>query len=281
VKPFWPLVVAIAGTNYHPQLTPYLPAGARAVEFGSALGDSGYAKLKAALPWKQGPVRADYYFDAWDGQRFLLKQGQGSLKVRIKLKAGHPHWQISRYVSRDRLAVDALGVKIHVTETWEGRIKARMAILAAADAFFDRLAAGGPPLREAADRVDATYRDLRAHAALPGLNVLDGYLKGKTYKFYPTRFSPAKSRLTATLPGFAGPPVKLMLDTAPEADANGKTVILHELEAEADAPLTEAQALEAAKAIGKLMEQAGLTPKDVERPEVEGWRFVEAKLKGI
>ncbi|MDB5098976.1 MAG: hypothetical protein JWM80_3397 [Cyanobacteria bacterium RYN_339] len=273
------LVLAAAAASFHPHLVAYEPAGARSIEFGTALGDSGYAKLKQALPWKQGPVRADYYFDAFDGKRFLLKNGPATLKVRIKQKAKKLSWQISRYVSRDRLAVDAVGVKIHVTETWEGTVHDERAatLVAAADAFFARLDVGGPTLVAAADKVDAAFRKLRAHDDLAGINAFDGYLAGKNYKFYPQRLSAAKARLVATLPGY---PIKLMLGSAPERDITGKMLVLHELEAESDVPLTETQALQAAQAIGHLLTKSGIGPKDLERPDAEGWRYVESQLKG-
>src|SRR5205085_2328716 len=102
-------------------------------------------------------------------------------------------------------------------------------------------------LKAAADQVDAEWRKLRARQALPGLHVMDGYLAAQAYRFTPLRRSSAKSRLVAWLPGH---PIKLLLGSAPEIDAQGKPVLLHELEAEPATKLSDAQAQKAAKAIG-------------------------------
>src|SRR4051812_15020779 len=91
---------------WHPRLEQFTPAGSIQTEFGSALSESGYRKLLAAVAWKRYPSeRADYYFDAYDGHEFLLRTGVMPLKVRIKLKKQDPQWQVSRFVTKDRVEV--------------------------------------------------------------------------------------------------------------------------------------------------------------------------------
>ena len=249
---------------WHPRLERFTPAGTVQMEFGSALSEAGYRKLRAALPWTTPSERADYYFDAYDGRHFLLRTGGMPLKVRIKLKKQEPRWQVSRFVAKDRVVVGALGIKVHTTESWDGRLEGRQvsALLAASDDFASRLAAGGPSLRAAADRVEAAWQKLRAEAPLPGLMVIDHILAGHSYRFYPRKVTPAKRRLSATLPGSTTPVVTLTLGTEPEVDAHGNPVLAYELEAEADGPVTPAQARAVARAIGRLMQRAGLTARD-------------------
>jgi hypothetical protein len=250
---------------WHPRLEHFTPAGLIQTEFGSALSESGYRKLLAAVAWRASPSeRADYYFDAYDGREFLLRTGVMPLKVRIKLKKQEPQWQVSRFVAKDRVAVGAISVKVHTTESWEGRLAHRDAapLIAASDDFVARLDSGGVPLREAADRVEAAWQALRTRRPPPGLVVIDHLLAGHTYHFYPRKVTPAKARLSALLPGFAAPAVTLMLGTEPEVDAEGHAIFTYELEAEADGPVTPAQARAIAVAIGRLMQRAGVTPQD-------------------
>lgn len=249
---------------WHPKLEQFTPAGTVQIEFGSALSESGYRKLRAALPWAAHSDRADYYYDAYDGRQFLLRTGGTPLKVRIKLKKQKPQWQVSRFVDKDRVAVGPLGVYVHTTESWDGQLTHRQAtdILAASDDFAARLAAGGSPLRAAADRVEAAWQKLRAESPPPGLVVIDHTLAGHPYRFYPRKVTPSKVRLSAMLPGFSSPGVTLMLGTEPEVDGNGKTVLTYGLEAEPDGPVTPAQTRAIALAIGRLMQRAGLTPRD-------------------
>lgn len=249
---------------WHPRLEQFTPAGTIQTEFGSALSETGYRKLRAALEWTGSSERADYYFDAYDGRQFLLRTGDTPLKVRIKLKKQKPEWQVSRFVAKDRVVVGTLGVYVHTTESWEGRLDGRhaTAMLAASDDFASRLAAGGPALRAAADRVEAAWQKLRAKTPPPGLMVIDHTLAGHSYRFYPRKVTPAKIRLSAMLPGFSAPAVTLMLGNEPEVDANGKVVLTYGLEAEADGPVTPAQEHAIAVAIGRFMQRAGLTASD-------------------
>jgi hypothetical protein len=250
---------------WHPKLEHFTPAGLLQTEFGSPLSESGYRKLRAAVAWRTDPSeRADYYFDAYDGHEFLLRTGVMPLKVRIKLKRQEAHWQVSRFVTKDRVRVGAISVKVHATESWEGRLARRDAapLLAASDDFVARLDSGGVPLREAADRVEAAWQALRTRRPPPGLVVIDRTLAGHAYHFYPRKVTPAKARLSARLPGFSAPAVTLMLGTEPEVDAEGHSIFTYELEAEADGPVTAAQARAIAVAIGRLMQRAGLTPQD-------------------
>lgn len=254
---------------WHPRLRQFTPAGTLQTEFGSALSEDGYRKLRAALPWTTPSERADYYFDAYNGNEFLLRTGGLPLKVRVKLKKAGPQWQVSRFVAKDRVRVGAITVKVHRTESWEGTLPAAhaAALLAASDEFALRLDAGGAPLRAAADRVEAAWRNLRAEAPPPGLMVIDGTLAGRSYHFYPRKITPEKTRLSAVLPGFAAPIVRLTLGREPEVDADGRPVFTYELEAEPDAPATRAQTRAIAVAIGRLMQRAGVTARDQREPE--------------
>jgi hypothetical protein len=249
---------------WHPRLERFTPAGTLHTEFGSALSEAGYRKLRAALPWTTPSARVDYYFDAYDGRQFLLRTGGMPLKVRIKLKNQKPQWQVSRFVTKDRVVVGTLSIYVHRTESWEGRLEGRHAadLLAASDDFALRLAASGPPLLEAADRVEAAWQKLRTETPPPGLMVIDHTLAGHAYRFYPRKVTPAKMHLSAMLPGFTTPAVTLMLGSEPEVDANGHPVPTYGLEAEADGPVTPAQARAIALAIGRLMLRAGLTARD-------------------
>jgi len=246
---------------WHPTLEHFTPAGDVQTEFGSALSETGYRKLLVALPWATPSERADYYFDAYDGRQFLLRTGGVPLKVRIKLKNQKPQWQVSRFVDKDEVEIGALRVYVHTTESWEGRLDTGRAhpLLAASDEFSARLDAGGSSLREAADRVDAAWHKLRAEAPPPGLMVIDRTLAGQAYHFYPRKVTPAKSRLTARLPGFA---VTLSLGREPETDSTGHSILTYGLEAEPDGPVTPAEADSIARAIGRWMMDAGLTTAD-------------------
>ena len=249
---------------WHPRLEQFTPAGTVQTEFGSSLSEAGYRKLRAALPWTPRAERTDYYFDAYDKGEFLLRTGGIPLKVRIKVKNQQPEWQVSRFVAKDRVMVGALSIKMHTTESWEGRLPApeASALLAASDDFVLRLAAGGPPLRAAADQVEAVWQRLRAEAPPPGLTVIDHTLAGHAYRFYPRKVTPGKIRLSATLPGFTAPFVTLTLGSEPELDANGRPIVAYELEAEPAGPVTPAQARAIAVAIGRLMQRSGLTARD-------------------
>jgi hypothetical protein len=249
---------------WHPQLEQFTPAGTLQTEFGSALSEAGYRKLRAALPWTTPSERADYYFDAYDGRQFLLRTGGMPLKVRVKLKKQKPLWQVSRFVAKDLVQVGTLGVYVHTTESWEGRLDGRYAtaLLSASDDFAMRLPTGGPPLRKAADRVEAAWQQLRSETPPPGLMVIDHTLAGHSYRFYPRKVTPDKMRLSAMLPGFNAPAITLMLGSEPEVDAKGYPVLTYGLEAEADGPVTPAQAQAITLAIGRLMQQAGLTAAD-------------------
>lgn len=263
-----------AATTFHPTLQTFNPPGKRSVEFGCPLNEAGYAKLKKAIAWQSATARADYYFDGFDGTKYMLKTMPVTIKVRVKLKEKGPQFQVSRFLSKDHVTVGGADVKIHVTESWEGKLKGGKALLAAADLFFQRLDAGGAPLRAAGDQADAAWRSLRQEKDLPGLKVFDAYLGTKPYKLYPIRLSAAKQRLTATLPG-----LKLMLGSEPERNAAGKRVMLHELEVEAEQDLTPAQAREAAQRVGQLLVKAGITAKDQTEPEADGYLYTTRQLR--
>lgn len=249
---------------WHPRLEQFSPPGVIGTELGSPLSEGGYRKLRNALPWKEDSERTDYYFDAYNGQQFLLRTGGMPLKVRIKLKKEKAHWQVSRFVTKDRVVVGTLSVKVHTTESWEGTLKGDnvRTLLAASDEFTARLSIGGAPLRESADKANDAWLRLRDHTAIPGLMVIDRTIAGRSYRFYPRKVTSGKVRLSAMLPGFSGPAVKLMLGTEPEVNAKGETILTYELEAEPDGPATPAQIKAEAIAIGKLMQKAGLTARD-------------------
>jgi hypothetical protein len=249
---------------WHPLLEQFTPAGTVQTEFGSALSEAGYRKLRAALPWTTPAERADYYFDAYDGRQFLLRTGGMPLKVRVKLKKTGALWQVSRFVAKDRLVVGALGVYLHTTESWQEQFEGpyASALLAASDDFAAHLRIGGPALRAAADLVEAAWQKLRKETPPAGLMVIDRMLADRSYRFYPRKVTPAKTRLSATLPGFTAPAVTLTLGSEPEVDANGNPIFAYELEAEADGPVAPAEAPAIALAIGRLMQQAGLTALD-------------------
>jgi hypothetical protein len=249
---------------WHPRLERFTPPGTLQTEFGSALSDEGFRKLRAALPWRPPSERADYYFDAYDGHQFLLRTGGMPLKVRIKLKKQEARWQVSRFVAKDRVLIGPLAIKVHTTESWDSRVDEQhaAALLAASDEFASRIGVGGALLRDAAERVDAAWQRLRAETLLPGLQVIDRTVAGRAYHFYPRKVTPSKTRLSATLPGVATPVVTLMLGTEPEIDADGQSVLTYELEAEAEGPVTRAQSRTVAMAIGRLMLQAGITERD-------------------
>lgn len=249
---------------WHPRLEQFTPAGTLQTEFGSPLNDAGYRKLRSTVTWTAATERTDYYFDAYDGNQFLLRTGGMPIKVRIKRKSESPVWQVSRFVAKDRVAVGALGIYVHTTESWDGVLGGLdvAALLDASDRFASRLTEGGPALRAAADAVEAAWRSLRTQRSLPGLMVIDHTLVGHDYRFYPRKVTPAKTRLRALLPGVTGTTVTLMLGTEPEVDANGKPVVSYGLEAEADKPSSPAQARSIALAIGRFMQRAGITDHD-------------------
>ena len=82
--------------------------------------------------------------------------------------------------------------------------------------------------------MEAAWEKVRAETPPPGLMVIDHTLAGYSYRFYPRKVTPAKARLSATLPGFTAPTVTLMLGSEPEVDANGAAILTYGLEAEAD-----------------------------------------------
>jgi hypothetical protein len=249
---------------WHPKLEQFTPAGTIQTEFGSPLSEAGYRKLLAALPWRASSERTDYYFDVYDGRQFLLRTGDMPLKVRVKVKKQNFQWQVSRFVSKDQVMVGALGIYVHTTESWEGPLELRRAapLLAASDDFVSRLPAGGATLRAAADRVEAAWQTLREETPLPGLMVIDRVLTGHAYRFYPRKVTPAKVRVSSTLPGFTTAAVTLMLGSEPEVDANGNQVLTYGLEAEADGPVTGAETRGIAIAIGRLLQRAGFAARD-------------------
>lgn len=264
---------------WHPTLVKFSPAGEVGVEFGSGLSEAGFQKLRKAIAWEEGKTRTDYYFDGFGGGQFLLKNDAMPLKVRIKMKKKAPEWQVSRFVSKDRVQVGPLSIKVHTTESWSGKLKDGKAdgLLAATDRFFGALDAGGGKLRAAGDEVDAAYRKLKGD--LPGIMVVDHHLGKRAYKLYPTKHTPNKTRLEAKLPGFDGPEVTLQLGSETERDPQGRKIVVHELEAEPSAPLTPAQTRKAAEAVGRLMLKAGLGPKDQEAPTTRSWAYTTAQLK--
>lgn len=266
---------------WHPKLERFTPAGTEQTEFGSALSEAGYRKLRAALAWTEGSERADYYLDAYDGRQFLLRTAAVPLKVRIKVKKDRFQWQVSRFVDKDVVVAGALRVYVHITESWEGRVAGpnATAILAACDDFVPLLVSGGPALRAAGDRVDAAWQKLRAESPLPGVMVIDHTLSGHSYRFYPRKVTPDKARLSAALPGFTKPAVTLMLGTEPEVDANGRVVLTYGLEAEADRPVTPVEARRIALAIGRFMQRAGLTPSDQQEVESMSNEFTLRQLQ--
>jgi hypothetical protein len=251
---------------WHPRLAQFTPAGTLQTDFGSALSEAGYRKLRAALTWTAPSERTDYYFDAYDGGQFLLRTGGLPLKVRIKRKRQGSQWQVSRFVAKDRVMVGTLGVYVHTTESWDGWLEGPQvtALLAASDDFESRLPVGGAPLRAAADAVEAAWQTLRAETPPPGLMVIEHILAGHAYRFYPRKVTIAKTRLSAPLPDFASPAVTLLLGTEPEVDASGHAVLTYELEAEADGPMASTQVRPIARAIGRWMQRAGLTARDQE-----------------
>lgn len=281
-----PLLMAAATKKmtpevWHPTLVQFSPAGEIGVEFGSGLSEAGFRKLRKALAWEAGKTRTDYYFDGFGGGQFLLKNDALPLKVRIKMKKKAPEWQVSRFVSKDRVQVGGLSIKVHTTESWSGKLKGGKAdgLIAATGKFFGVLDAGGGKLRAAGDEVDAAFRQLKARGELPGLMVLDHHLGKRAYKLYPTKHTPDKTRLEATLPGFDGPEVTLQLGSETERDPQGRKLVVHELEAEPSAPLTPAQTKNAAEAVGRLMLGAGLTAKDQEAPVTRSWAYTTSQLK--
>jgi hypothetical protein len=249
---------------WHPRLEQFSPAGTIQTEFGSPLSEAGYRKLLAAMPWRPASERTDYYFDLYDGRQFMLRTGGMPLKVRVKVKKQSPQWQVSRFVAKDQITVGALGIYVHTTESWEAplEINRAAALLAASDDFAARLPAGGATLRAAADKVEAAWQALRGEKPLPGLMVIDRIAAGHAYRFYPRKVTPAKVRVSTTLPGLASPAVTLMLGTEPEVDADGNRVLTYGLEAEADGPVSRRQARDIAIAIGRFMQRAGLAASD-------------------
>lgn len=266
---------------WHPKLVSFKPAGEVGTEFGSGLSDAGFRKLRAVVKWEEGKTRTDYYYDGFDGTQFLLKNDAMPLKVRVKMKKKGPEWQVSRFVSKDRVQVGGLSVKVHTTESWSGKLRGDEAddLMAATEGFFGMLDTGGAKLRAAGDKVDAAFRALKAAGKLPGAIVLDHHLGKRRFKLYPTKHTPNKSRLEAELPGFDGPTVTLQLGTETERDPQGRTIVVHELEAEPESPLTAAQTRKAAEAVGRLMLKAGLTPRDQEAPVTRSWAYTTAQLK--
>lgn len=249
---------------WHPQLEHIGPAGTIQIEFGSALSESGFAKLRAALPWTSPSERTDYYFDAYDGRQFLLRTGGNPLKVRIKAKKQKTEWQVSRFVAKDQISVNALSIKVHTTESWQAPLDSAQfaALVSASNDFTTRLSSGGVALRAAADAVEAAWQKLRSGGPLPGVMLLDHTLAGRPYHFYPRKVTTEKTRFTAKLPGVSNPTVSLTLGSEPEFDEEGRRVLTYELEAEPDGPTTKKQVRAIAREIGRMMHRAGLTPLD-------------------
>ena len=266
---------------WHPKLVAFTPAGEVGTEFGSGLSDAGFQKLRKALEWEEGKTRTDYYYDGFDGTQFLLKNDAMPVKVRVKQKKKGPEWQVSRFVSKDRVQVGGLSIKVHTTESWSGKLKGAEAdaFMAATTGFFGQLDVGGAKLRQAGDKVDVAFRALKAAGEVEGAMVLDHHLAKRKYKLYPTKRTPNKTRLEADLPGFKGPKVVLQLGTETERDPQGRSIVVHELEAEPESPLTAAQTKQAAEAVGRLMLKAGLTAKDQEAPVTRSWAYTTAQLK--
>ena len=64
-----------------------------------------------------------------------------------------------------------------------------------------------------------------------------------------------------------------------ERDEHGGSLVVYELEAEPEAPLTHEQTIRAAKAIGHLMEKAGLVRADQDAPaSTRSWAYTEHQL---
>lgn len=269
-----------APAPYHPTLKPYDPPGERALELGSALSTAGYEKLRKAATWTAGKPRTDYYFDGFDGRGFVIKKSGVDLKCRVKRKAKGPYWQISRFTSKDRVKVGALSIKVHFTETWEGKLKGDEgeAFMRATDTFFDLLPMGGKPLRAAAQAVDERFRAMSKARDLPGMPALTDALKGDPNLFVPTKRTPNKQRLEAVLPGYAKAEIRLQLGREDERDAKGKPITVYELEAEPDKLLSPADAKQAAQVLGAWMLKAGLTAADQEAPYTPGWAYTAQQL---
>ncbi len=278
-----PVVAATKMTPevWHPKLVTFKPAGEIGTEFGSGLSEAGFRKLRAALTWEEGKTRTDYYFDGFDGAQFLLKNDAMPLKVRVKMKKKGPEWQVSRFVSKERVQVGGLSVKVHTTESWSGKLRGPQAdaLMAATEGFFGQLDTGGAKLRAAGGKVDAAFRALKAADELPGAMALDHHLGKRHFKLYPTKHTPNKTRLEAELPGFKGPKVTLQLGTETERDPQGRQIVVHELEAEPEESLTAVQTRQVAEAVGRLMLKAGLVAKDQEAPVTRSWAYTTAQLK--
>lgn len=252
----------------------------RQTEFRLGLTEAGYAKLKQAWRWEDGGQRHDLYFDAYDGHGFKLKYGNPPLKVRVKLKGDKAEWQVSRVASKQTVSAGSFGVGVAVTDAWEVKLKGKEAKpwLEASEAFFQKLEAGGAPLRAQGEAADRAWRDLADHVELPGVQEIGAAVGGRAFKLFPAATN-SKRRLETMLDLNGGVQLSVLLGVTEARDEQGRQIKLYELEAEPETALAQEKVQDVARAFGGALAQIGVTEADMAGPSPDAYRYTQRQLE--
>lgn len=257
-----------------------VPVPTTTPEFRLPLTEEGFLRLRDAFAWKAQAPRADYYFDAWDGQGFRRQADPGAPKLRLKARPDKLEWQIARVVERREVGRVGLPVTMTVARAWEDRLEGPAAthLLQRAQEFFLWLDEGGEPLRQRAREVDVAWKNLPwigadllfPTGAEPGL---------EAPALFPCALKKRHGWSVKVPRDEVGGGLALMLHFDEARDAEGRWVDAFEVEAEPLDPLApegyEAAAVDFAKALAA----TGLTAEDVAADRPDATTFTARQLQ--
>lgn len=282
---------ALAARDAAPTPITQAPAGAVvAAEVRLPLTEEAFVRLRAAYPFKPQAPRVDLYFDRWDGATFRRSLEPAAPKLRLKLKEGRVTWQASQVLERRQTDAAGLPIGITVTRSQEGVLESGAAqpVVAATEAFFLRLEAGGLPLRQQAAAVDAAWRALSWEGApafglgpsVPPPGAVAPQRLAQAVAAGPLLVPSASKRRAGwklELPrDQAGGGLALFLHLDEARDEAGRWREAFEIEAEPREQLTpEAAAAE----LGRLLAASGLTREDVAAERGDATAYTASQLR--
>ncbi|MBI4386380.1 MAG: hypothetical protein HY551_03260 [Elusimicrobia bacterium] len=261
-----PFVLATAAHGVAPVKT--------VVEVRVPLVRTGYDKLlKLRDPGKDIVRRRDFYFDAFDGDRFRLKHLELPIKARLKDAGDAPTFQTSRSRALGRVEAAGLVAALAEIEDEKDSLEQDLGteLLVVSGKFFDNLLRPGAPILDLAEQAHA----LLAKGDWPG----KGVVTRAREDLPPTRLFPAasntKERSIISLPRPRLAKLSVTLGRTKALDETGAPVALYEVEQDGPAEGAEERARELLEALRR----AGLDPDDLGGPSPDAFLFTARRLR--
>lgn len=228
-----------------------------------------------------GRERYDYYYDAFDGDGFLLRYQSSPAKLRMKVRDDRIEWQTSVEYDSGQQVESGIAVQYKVRQAWEQVLRGEGTrfLLSESQAFFRELDpqplsfGGSSNLRHHADQV---HRVLNAWA-FPGRESMDARVP-PSVSWYPAAYS-YKHRHSQEFVLFDGTSVKAHLGATLTWSEQGVWAWVYEVEME---PRFEdgIDPRRLAQAVGQFLSSYGLRPEHVQNTLLDPFRYTAARLRG-